>query len=148
VGEGPRRTAFQEAIQAMVDTTGCWKETGDFMVPDTSPVTKAKYWHVMGGLLALALLTGDSLHPISPAVIYALLSNIPVLSDPRAPMHMSLSFIHQLSKSKARDLLPWMVLPPGQDWQNLPSAHRTLLRELITNLGIDVSGQPSSNVLL
>ena len=60
----------------MVQKDGCWNEMGDTMIPDTSPVTNRGYWKVAGGLLALALLAGDNLHPVYPAVTYALLSNV------------------------------------------------------------------------
>lgn len=138
-GEGPRRTAFQKALEATVDVKGCWKEMGDTIVPDTSPVTDNKYWRVTGALLALALLAGENLHPISPAIVYALLSNVHPRSDVVAPMDMSLSLIQQLQISKADALLPWMIIPPGQDWKNLPDGHRGILRQVITNLDLNVS---------
>jgi hypothetical protein len=112
---------------------------GDTMVPDTSPVTNNKYWRVTGVLLALALLAGENLHPVSPAIIYALLSNVHQHSEATASMHLSLSFIEQLEGSKAITLLPWMIIPPGQDWKDLPIGHRSQLIQLLTNLDLDVS---------
>ena len=138
IGEGPRRTAFQEALRIMLETGGCWNEMGDAMVPNLSPVTDQRYWLMAGGLLALALLAGDSLHPVSPAVVYALLSNVQEDSGLSAVMNVSLSFIRQLESSKAANLLPWMIIPPGQDWKTLPEGHRILLRDLITGLGLEV----------
>ena len=93
----------------------------------------------MGGLLALTLLSGESLHPVSPVLIYALLSNVHEQSDPSAPMDLSLSLIHQLQSSKVDALLPWMIIPPGQDWRSLPTGHRTLLWDNIAGLGLEVS---------
>lgn len=108
-------------------------------VPDDSPVVDHAYWRVAGTLIALALLCGDGIHPISPAVAYALLSNVEERPDPRAPMELSLCLIDGLQKSKARILLPWMIIPPGQDWRALPMGHQTLVRDLISGLGIEVS---------
>ena len=125
----------------MLSKQGRWNNTGDFMVPDTSPITDRRYWEVAGGLLAVALLAGESLHPVSPALIYALLSNVQGQSEPSAAMHMSLGFIQQLQSSKATDLLPWMIIPPRQDWKILPEGHRTLLLDLVTNLDMGVSHQ-------
>jgi hypothetical protein len=36
-------------------------------------------------------------------------------------------------------LLPWMIVLPGQDWRDLPTGHRTLVQDLIVDLGIEVS---------
>jgi len=116
---------------------------GDTVVPDMSPVTDNRYWRITGALLALSLLAGENLHPISPIVIYALLSNVHPHPNARAPMDLSLSFVRQLQSSKADSLLPWMIIPPGQDWRSLPDGHRNLLREFITNLDLDVSEIPS-----
>jgi hypothetical protein len=113
---------------------------GDTMVPASSPVTDGRYWHKMGALLALALLVGENPHPISPVVIYALLSNTNSRPDVMAVMDLNLGLIRQLHSSKADTLLPWMVIPPDQDWKCLPDGHRNLLLEVITNLDIDVSG--------
>jgi hypothetical protein len=123
----------------MVDREGFWREMGDTMVPCASPVTDGKYWKTMGGLLALALLIEENPHPVAPVVIYALLCNVHARSDPRAVMHMSLRLIEELTPSKAKDLIPWMIVPPGQDWRSLPEGHRAKLLELVTWLGIDVS---------
>lgn len=111
---------------------------GDVMVPGTYLVTDHKYWKVTGALLALGLLAGELLHPISPAVIYALLSNIPQGSDPISAMNLSLGFVQQLDDLKAKALIPWMVIPPGQEWKSLPAAHRAMLRDLTANLGLEV----------
>ncbi|KAF9785059.1 hypothetical protein BJ322DRAFT_1020665 [Thelephora terrestris] len=137
-GVGPRRSAFREALHLMAEREGCWKVIDSTMVPDDSPVADRAYWKVSGALIALALLSGDGVHPVSPAVIYALLSNVEERSDPRAPMDLSLSFINQLQKSKARILLPWMIILPGQDWRDLPTGHRTLVQDLIVDLGIEI----------
>lgn len=141
VGDGPRRSALRKALRIMVGTENYWNEMGDTMVPDASPVTDRRYWQVAGGLLALVLLAGDSPHPVSPAVIYALLSNVHEQSEPTAAMGLSLGFISQLESSKAATLLPWMIIPPGEDWKTLPQGHRTLLRDLVVGLGLDVSGR-------
>ena len=45
------------------------------------------------GLLALALLARDNLHPVSLAVVYALLSNVQEDSGLSAVINVSLSFI-------------------------------------------------------
>lgn len=140
VGQGPRRTAFQEAIKSIVDVGGYWREMGDTMVPTSSPVTDHKHWRTMGALLALGLLTGESLHPISPVVVYALLSNTNARPDAVTSMNLSLSLIQQLDSSKAHTLLPWMIIPPGQSLRNLPDGHRSLLLQVITGLDLDVSG--------
>ena len=55
----------------MVGFSDCWKEMGDTMVPNSPLVTNNKHWHTTGTLLALALLVGDNLHPVSLLVIYA-----------------------------------------------------------------------------
>lgn len=140
VGDGPRRSAFRKALRIMVGKENYWNEMGDTMVPDASPVTDRRYWQVAGGLLALVVLAGDSPHPVSPAVVYALLANVHQLSDPTVPMDLSLGFISQLESSKAAALLPWMIIPPGEDWRTLPQGHRNLLRDLVVGLGLDVSG--------
>ena len=103
-----------------------------------SLVTDKKYWKVTGVLLALGLLAGESLHPISPAVIYALLSNVHQDSDPINSMNLSLGFVQQLDDLKAKALIPWMIIPPGKDWKCLPAAHRAMLRDLTANLGLEV----------
>jgi hypothetical protein len=138
-GVGPRRSAFREALHLMAEREGCWKVIDSAMVPDDSPVADRAYWKVAGALIALALLSGDGVHPVSPAVVYALLSNVEERSDPRAPMDLSLNFISQLQKSKARILLPWMIIVPGQDWRDLPTGHRSLVQDLVVDLGIEVS---------
>ena len=124
----------------MLQKEGYWNEIGDTMVPNSSPVTDRRYWQAAGGLLALALLAGHSLHPVSPAVIYALLSNVHRQSTPSTVMDLSLGFIRQIQNFSATTLLPWMIIPQGQDWKALPEGHKALLRDLITNLDLDVSG--------
>ena len=109
------------------------------MVPNMSLVTNNKYWKVTGAFLALGLLAGESLHPIAPAVVYALLSNVHQDSDPISSMNLSLEFIRQLDDLKAKALIPWMIIPPEQDWKSLPVAHRAMLRDLTANLGLEVS---------
>ena len=109
------------------------------MVPDLSPVVSRKYWRVVGVLLALTLRMGESVTPVSPAVIYALLSNVQDRSDPMAPMDLSLELIRSLQGSQAGIVLPWMIVAPGQDWKTLQDSHRDLLRQMITDLDIDVS---------
>lgn len=113
---------------------------GDTLVPDLSHVTDNKYWRITGHLLALALLAGESLHPISPAVVYALLSKVAPHPDSVIPMHLSLALVQELCGSKADDLIPWMIIPPDQDWRTLPDGHRARLLEVLTNLDINVSG--------
>jgi len=112
---------------------------GDTMVPDSPFVTDKKRWRVTGALLALALLSGGGIHPVSPLVAYALLSNIHSHSDPTISMDLSLSFIRELCSSEADILLPWMIIPPGQDWKGLPAGHRHSLLQVLTNLDINVS---------
>jgi hypothetical protein len=126
-------------MRATVGVSGHWKEMGDTVVPDLSLVTDEKYWRITGALLALALLAGENLHPISPAVIYALLSDANLGSDPIASMDLSLSLIRLLDSSKADTLLPWMIIPPGQNLKDLSDGHRNLLVQVMTNLDIDVS---------
>ena len=108
------------------------------MVPDTSPVTDAKYWRVTGALLALALLSGENLHPVSPVVAYALLANVHRHSEVVNSMDLSLGFVEQLEVSKANTLLPWMIIPPHKDWRELPSGHRAQLLQVITNFDLNV----------
>lgn len=108
------------------------------MVPDTSPVTNAKYWRMTGALLALALLSGENLHPVSPVVAYALLANVHRHSEAVTSMDLSLGFIEQLEGSKANTLLPWMIIPPHKDWKELPSGHRAQLLQVITNFDLNV----------
>jgi hypothetical protein len=148
LGRGPRRTAVRIALKIMLQQENCWSKMGDIMIPDSSPVADPGYWKVAGGLLALALLIGESPAPVSPAVIYALLSNVREQNNPSAQMDMSLGFIHELQSSKAGDLLPWMIIPPGQNWRDLPEGHRNLLRELFVGLGLDVSGQYLSHYVV
>jgi len=137
-GVGPRRSAFQAAIRAML-SEGYWEVMGDAMIPCKSPVIEDGYWKPMGGLIALALLIGESLHPVAPAVVYALLSNVLPLSDPRAPMHLSLEALAEFSPSVANNLIPWMIIPSGQDWRTLPAGHRTKVLELAAGLDVNVS---------
>ena len=107
----------------MVEKEGYWVQMGDLVVPNASPVTECGYWRVAGALLALSLLAGDNLHPVSPIIVYALLSNVQESVNPEASMNLSLSFIQELQSSKAVDLHPWMVIPPGKDWKTLPIGH-------------------------
>jgi hypothetical protein len=123
----------------MVQKDKYWVEMGDLVVPNASPVTDGGYWRVAGALLALSLLAGDNLHPVSPIVVYALLSNVQESVSAEAPMNLNLSFIRELQSSKAVDLHPWMIIPPGQDWKTLPPGHRTMLLWLVSGLGLDVS---------
>jgi hypothetical protein len=111
---------------------------GDSVVPDTSPVTNARYWRVTGVLLALALLSGENLHPVSPVVAYALLANVHRHLDAVGSMDLSLSFIEQLEGSKANTLLPWMIIPPCKDWKGLPPGHWAQLFQVITNFDLNV----------
>lgn len=111
---------------------------GDTMVPETSPVTDAKYWRTTGALLALALLSGENLHPVSPVVVYALLANVHKRPEAVASMDLSLSFIEQLEGSKATTLLPWMIIPPRKDWRELPPGHRAQLFQIVMGFDIDV----------
>ena len=111
----------------------------DTMVPENSPVTDAKYWKVTGVLLALVLLSGENLHPVSPIFAYALLANVDRnAAEASTSMDLSLHFIKQLRSSMANTLLPWMIIPPRQDWRALPPSHQTQLLQVITNLDIDV----------
>jgi hypothetical protein len=141
LGGGPRRTAFQEAIQIMVKTGTRWKEKGDVVVPENTPVTDNRYWQLMGGMLAIALLAGENLRPVSPMIIYALLSNVHPRSNATDVMDLSLSFIRQLEGHAAESLLPWMILPPGADLKALPDHHRSFVIGLLTYLEVTVSGQ-------
>ena len=125
----------------MLAKEDCWGETGDVFIPIASHVADRGYWRAAGGLLALLLIAGESLHPVSPAVIYALLSNVHKQADPSNPMDVSLGFIQQLQSCKASVLLPWMIIPPGQDWKNLPEGHQVLLRNLLSGLNLHVSSQ-------
>ena len=138
VGDSPCWTAFQEAIRTTIHTRGCWKVMGDTVVPETSPVTDAKYWWATGALLALVLLSGENLHPVSPIVAYALLANVHRHSEAVASMDLSLAFIEQQDSSKANTLLPWMIIPPCKDWKILPAGHQAQLLQVITNLDLDV----------
>lgn len=122
----------------MLSKTGYWTEAGDAMFPNQSPVTDNKYWQVAGGLLALTLLAGENTHPVSPAVIYALLSNVHEKPNPNASMDLSLSFIKQLRCSKIQALIPWMIIPPDQDWRDLPDGHRAALLANLAGLEVEV----------
>ncbi len=140
IGQAPRRTAFQEAIRATVNVGGYWTQMGDVMVPNEVPVTDSRYWRTTGALLALALLAGEGLHPISPVVVYALLSNLHHQTDPAGPMNLSLHLIQQLDRSKADILRVWMIIPPGRDWRKLPDGHRNQVTNILGGLGLNVSG--------
>lgn len=139
MGQGTQRTALLEAMRVMLGKRGCWNEMGDTVIPSISPVTDSSYWQAAGALLALSLLAGENICPVSPVVIYALLCNVHVRRDPRASMDLSLGFLEKIEISKAKVLLPWMVIPPGQDWRTLPEGHIEELRILMDGLGIDVS---------
>lgn len=134
----------------MLGEKGFWKNIDNTMVPGDSPVTNSAYWKTAGMLIALVLLEGDSAYPVSPTVIYALLSNVREQSDRCAPMNLSLRFISQLqdSDSMARILLPWMIIPPGTDWTTLPEDHRIQIRDLLAGLGLEVSGKHPQYVLM
>ena len=127
----------------MLEENGCWNKVDDVMVPDTSPVADRAYWRAAGMLIALVLLEGDSAYPVSPMVIYALLSNIQARCSQSAVMNLSLCFISQLygSDSKAQMLLPWMIVPPNVEWRDLPVSHQLWIRELLAGLDLQVSGQ-------
>ena len=127
----------------MLQKEGCWIEMGGMLIPKTSPVVDQVYWRVAGGLLALVLLAGKSLHPISLVVIYALLSNVQERTNPGLVMDMSLGLIQQLQSSKASILLPWIIIPPGQDWRTLPEGHRTLIYNLVVGLGVRGKNMPA-----
>lgn len=113
---------------------------GDTLVPSSSPVVDPNYWQTLGALLALALLAGDNLHPVSPVLVYAIMSNVRERADPSAPMDLSLRLIQQLNNDKASILLPWMIIPPGQDPSSLPAGHRNLLTTLVVGLGFEAVG--------
>ena len=120
-----------------------WNKIDETMVPGDSPVTDSAYWKVAGMLIALVLLEGDSTCPVSPAIIYALLSNVRERQDQCALMNLSLRFISrlQISDSKAQILLPWMIIPPGTDWTTLPDNHQLQIQGLLAGLGLEVSGK-------
>lgn len=110
------------------------------MIPDSSPVTDERYWHTAGVLLALVLLAGEDPHPVSPVVIYTLLASVHTPPNSMlATMDLSLGLIRELDEPKVATLLPWMIIPEGQDWKSLPTGHHVLLRDTITFLGLDVS---------
>jgi len=120
----------------MVKAQNMWKLVGSWYVPDPSPVCDKQRWFAFGTLLALALLTEGSIGPVSPILIYVLLAHLRKPANPLDTMHLSLSFINQIDGLRAQILLPWMVIPPGQDWRQL---HNTHLLHTITDLEIDVS---------
>ena len=92
-----------------------------------------------GVLLALALLSGENIQPISPIFAYTLLVNVHKdTAKASAAMELSLCFIEQLGSSMANTLLPWMIIPPCKDWRALPPGHWAQLLQVITNLDIDV----------
>jgi hypothetical protein len=123
----------------MVNKENYWVERGDLVVPNGSLVTDRGYWKVAGALLALSLLAGDNLHPVSPIVVYALLSKVRESVGVEAPMNLSLSLIRELQSCKAVDLHPWMIIRPGQDWKTLPLGHRAMLLRFASGLDINVS---------
>ena len=142
MGPGPRRSAFEEVLWSLTKEPNMWKLLGGWYVPDVSPVCDEQRWESIGSLLALALLTIGSIQPVSPALIYALLVttfHTPKLADPQMMMHLSLEYIKEIDELQADVILPWMVLPPGQNWKDLPAAHRTELLLTLTGLGVDVS---------
>ena len=119
-----------------------WKLHGSWFVPDVSPVCDEERWYSIGTLLAIALLTNGSVHPVSPVLIYALLVasfHKPRLTDIQTTMNFSLNYIRELDELQSRVVLPWMVVPPSQDWRDLPAGHRAELLEIITGLGVDVN---------
>jgi hypothetical protein len=119
-----------------------WKVLGRWYVPEVSPVGDEQRWYNIGIFLALALLTTGSVHPVSPALIYALLVQTfykPELDDTQTMMQLSLGFIAEVDESQAKIVLPWMIIPPGQDLSNLPEGHRTNLMYALGGLGLDVS---------
>ena len=85
----------------VIEQEGQWRNVGDTMVPSDSPLANRTYWQAVGGFLALGLVSGIGVHPVSPVVSYALLSNINERQDPRASMHLSLRIIQQLQSNKA-----------------------------------------------
>jgi hypothetical protein len=123
----------------MVKAHNMWKLVGSWYVPDPSPVFDRQKWFGFGTLLALALLTEGSISPVSPVLIYMLLARLRKLVDPLDTMHLSLNFIKEVDELQAQVLLPWMIVPSGQDWRNLPFAHRAQLLNMISGLEIDVS---------
>jgi len=120
-----------------------WKPLGRWFVPDVSPVGDEQKWYSIGIFLALALLTTGSVHPVSPALIYALLAatyhKLELDDDLQTSMCLSLEFIKEVDESQARIILPWMTIPPGQDWRDLPRGHRTELTIALAGLDLDVS---------
>jgi len=119
-----------------------WWLHGSWFVPDVFPVCNESKWYSAGKLLAVTLLTNGSVHPVSPVLIYALLVatfHSPTLTDLQTMMNFSLNYIKEVDELQSKVVLPWMVVPPGQDWRDLPPGHRAELLELITGLGFDVS---------
>jgi len=119
-----------------------WKVLGCWYGPDVSPVGDEERWYNIGIFLALALLTTGSVHPVSPALIYALLVETfhkPEPDNTQTMMHLSLEFIKEVDASRADIILPWMIIPPGQDFSDLPEGHRTDLMYALGGLGLDVS---------
>jgi hypothetical protein len=122
-----------------------WQLIGDAMSPALSLVATRSYWWTAGTLLALVVLMEESVHPVSPAIIYALLSNVHGEEHPENSMNLSLRFIRELQESKAEILLPWMMIPPNTDWRNLKPGHNNEIQSLLCNLGLPVR---SSHLLI
>jgi hypothetical protein len=144
VGQGPMRTGFEQAIWAMTKVPNCWKMIGRWYVPDLSPVCDWKKWFVFGTLLATALLAVGTVYPISLVIIHILLWHLWSSGDPYAIMDLSLQSIKEIDEERAKVALPWMIIPPGQDWRQLPHNHRVQLLYMISGLEIDVSLRPHS----
>ena len=126
IGPGLRCAAFEEVLWSLTKEQKMWKLHGSWFVPDVSPVCDEERWYSIGTLLAIALLTNGSIHPVSPVLIYTLMVasfRKPRLTDIQTTMNFSLNYIRELDELQSRVVLPWMVVPPGQDWRDLPAGH-------------------------
>lgn len=122
----------------MVHTGGMWKKIGRWYIPIISSFTEDGEWFGYGMMLGLALLVVKNANPISPILLYALLLNTGGTKDLRSVMNLSLGFIKEVDEDRAKVVLPWMILAPGQSWVQLPDAHRGNMISMFENLGMQV----------
>ena len=143
-GPGPKRAAFQQAVWTMTRLPNMWKLLGSWFVPDPSPVCDKSKWFSFGTLLALALLTNNSVYPVSPILIYVLLVGVHKPVDFFTAMRLSLNYIKEVDELQAAVILPWMIIQPRQDWRELPGIHNTKVFYMLSGLEIDVSSRPTN----
>jgi hypothetical protein len=118
-GDGPERAVLQQVIQMLIEDPTLWTSATDgsgWVRPVFTPVLSLTHqirWKTMGTFLLLHLLTlGNGPEPVSPFLLYLLLTSALPNKNPTHHAHMQLSLrsLYQLDAGTAKLLQPWMML--------------------------------------